>query len=188
MYNYTGHLEMYFETGISFPMIYVDHPNTDPWKKTFVLEKATKLQIRIIHPKNKNIVYDGTWTYSRSNTAKNDYIASPEEIESSLWKEYLFQQYRVEFTSNTPVEADLCSFIPSYNIDIWELKDNNKILIAHDAKIFKIVQKQKLVVDKSPKRWVSTSDVQSFQINSDGISLKTETEFFIIKKAEKPIL
>lgn len=188
MYAYQGCLEFYFATGEGpCPMFIVNHPHPDIWKKTYVFEKKDKPFLKIYHPKTKELVYEGSWTYSRLKTSQNNYFPSPEEIDSKVWVRWCQQQYLVEAILNEKIEADLNSISISYPVDIWEVSQESSILRAQNCRVYPLIEGKRFDAVKPQFQWWSEEEIKNFYYVEKSRELYIFTkskQYLILPKAE----
>lgn len=191
MNKYTGNLIYYFATGEGpHPFIIVDHPTDDVWSKTYVIGKAGIPKIKIIHPKTQQVVYSGSWTFSRAKTAAASYYASPEEIESKQWIRYCIEEYLVEFETEYKIEADRSRLKLISKIDLFIKKprsievEDSEVLIDRGVSLWRCLEGERLeLIDSKGKNYYSEGVVINFEFNQKAqqVIVRTTKESFVLK-------
>lgn len=94
MNKYIGQLQMHAEQGCGlWPQFHDDrglHGDKKQywnWDYTINFGKGTKLSRLVIYNENDEVLYDGSWTFCRINTAKAKYVPCCEELEPIEWFE-----------------------------------------------------------------------------------------------------
>lgn len=113
MNEYKGQLAYHREMGCgSWPQFHDDrglHGSKNEywdWNWTINFQKHCKLDNIKIIDHDGNVVYNGSWTWSRSKTGHAPgYFSSCEEIDTKEWMEYCNKGYRAEIKTHIVVMA-----------------------------------------------------------------------------------
>ena len=103
--KYNGFLDVYHEQGISPFPVFCDHKVPYDFSYMLFFDKNSQHHITIMD-KNDDIVYSGNWTFSRENTAKNNYFPSPVELPMEDWKVFCLKNYKAEIITEDRMKKD----------------------------------------------------------------------------------
>lgn len=183
MYKYTGILIFYFATGEGIhPFIIVDHPTENIWAKTCVFEKKGLKYLKIIHPKTKEVVYEGQWTFSRKKTAEANYFATPEEIDSKVWLKYCQEEYIVEINIDKKIEAERSKINLTSKVIL--MKEENDEVIGSDLTLWRCLEGERLELANGKGRsYYSEEPILNMEFNEKQkqVVVRTRKENFILK-------